>query len=862
MAQALFDDHPIELYLRESGEVPELMPGGLNEFTREPSHDNVPYSLVARPPWLPRLLSAIQPVFECILTLFRKSSGASEFAERFKYIVISSPLLSSSLSSSSINRATTPTTPGHYHQSSPFHATTSPPTTVTGSQISTLTLAFLVPLALARGYYLSCILLVVAVIVLYDGSLGFLTPVRPCSREETWISTLNCLEELVAANKSWDNVVSETLGILENEEQSTAQPSSPSSFLPSLRTALSSTLHTTETQSDSVRQLLAALTSPIVLSQLSHMYAPPRPSLRSTTPKHSRPMSLATASPAHSPSNLQVRPLSLFNLPGDMYAHSQSAPSQTSLVDKRSTWNGSYMSLAGGSSLHPRRRHLSTIFPREDLKLPKTPAFSEAADLPHIPTASEGPSALEDVACDADAEDEPFGVTALELHRRRRGMRVPMLTMASPPSKITRSPSPDPLSRFPFSQGPPLTASFGSNFTSLSSVPSTSRHAHTQSLSNLHLALQGALGSKRFACAHLLALRFSDFSCNAQERVGSDVGEDMDGEDESYWEDVRSVISLLTSTLEDASARLTEAVADTMRRKQLEVEIITDEESCADSVLRERIEFSNSSFAPMPSHLARFAAHVDAITSALDDAREHLQQCVASLKEDAEVPSRHPGDSELPPVALQSYERLRRELGLALRECERGRGTLLEIVQPSTPDHLPEDEDEEDESPTRQDEHLSSGESDKTLYNFSEVHEPKATSVDHGQDHDPSFPDDDATSQLILTTSPQHLPSPGIEQVFESVSVAQPFVRERSKLTREERIRIAKARREGQFGSLGLVPESRAREPPPPRENWGPGGEVVQELKDVIWQVSERRRKMLERPPTLVLHPDGSHSPP
>jgi hypothetical protein len=591
------------------------------------------------------------------------------------------------------------------------------------------------------------------------------------------------------------------------------------------------------------------------------MYAPPRPSLRSTSPKHPRPISLATSSPAHSSSNLQIRPLSLFSLPGDVYTLSRSALSQTSLVDKRSTWNGSYMSLAGGSSLQPRRRHLSTVFRPEDLKLPEKPAFFEDADLAHIPTASEGPPALEDVTCDADAEDEPFGVAALELHRRRRGMRVPMLTVASPPLKTAHSPSPNTLFRFPVSPGPPLTASFDSNFTSLSSVPSTSRHAHTLSLSNLHLSLQGALGSKRFACAHLLALRFSDFSSDAQERIGCDVGEDIDVEDESYWEDVRSVISLLTSTLEDASARLAGAVADTMRRKQLEAEIITDGESCADSVPRERVEFSKSSFAPMPSHLARFAAHVDAITSALDDSRDHLQQCVASLKEDAEEASRHPRDLNLPPITLQSFERLRRELGLALRECERGRGTLLEIVQRSTPDQLPEGEDE-DESPGRQDERLSSGESDKTLSNFSDIHEPKETSVDQVQDHDLSFPDDDATSQLILTTSPQHLPSPGIEQVFESVSVAQPFVRERSKLTREERIRIAKAQREGQFGSLGLVPGSQAREPPPPRENWGPGGEVVQELKDVIWEVSERRRKMMERPSTLVLHPDGLHSPP
>jgi hypothetical protein len=34
-------------------------------------------------------------------------------------------------------------------------------------------------------------------------------------------------------------------------------------------------------------------------------------------------------------------------------------------------------------------------------------------------------------------------------------------------------------------------------------------------------------------------------------------------------------------------------------------------------------------------------------------------------------------------------------------------------------------------------------------------------------------------------------------------------------------------------------------------EKWGPGGEVVQELKDVIWKVGEKRRKMADSPPQV-----------
>jgi len=62
-------------------------------------------------------------------------------------------------------------------------------------------------------------------------------------------------------------------------------------------------------------------------------------------------------------------------------------------------------------------------------------------------------------------------------------------------------------------------------------------------------------------------------------------------------------------------------------------------------------------------------------------------------------------------------------------------------------------------------------------------------------------------------------------------------VRERSKLSRAERIQAMKAKRESGGDALGSESKTGA-------ERWGPGGEVVQELKDVIWKVGERRRKM------------------
>jgi hypothetical protein len=87
------------------------------------------------------------------------------------------------------------------------------------------------------------------------------------------------------------------------------------------------------------------------------------------------------------------------------------------------------------------------------------------------------------------------------------------------------------------------------------------------------------------------------------------------------------------------------------------------------------------------------------------------------------------------------------------------------------------------------------------------------------------------------------LPPAGAEQVFESEAEVGVFTRERSKLSREERIQLAKARRES---GLGLEISVTSPGDTVEREKWGPGGEVVQELKDVIWKVGERRRKMTD----------------
>jgi hypothetical protein len=438
-------------------------------------------------------------------------------------------------------------------------------------------------------------------------------------------------------------------------------------------------------------------------------------------------------------------------------------------------------------------------------------------------------------------------------------------------------------------------------------------------------------------------------------------------DEEEYWENVRSMMELLTSTFCDEAARLGEAVEDVERQKlrdqnptpapeeeedgeerefgrmmmmmgvgrddddEDEDEDNEDEELKEGERDRRRSQHPlvstllvsstadgdgfggrrTKSFAPMPSHLSRFAAHVAAITSALEDARDHLQECVDSLKEGSSASSpssqqhqqntnlalrrrqmmRHKKslsrmssslglnsregsfpdeglgleEEEEEHRAIQAYDRLRRELGMALRECERGKQKLVDIVNP--PVLSSDEEDDASDSGTPGFAHdLASDESDSKLdpISPSEDEEDKGTAVAVGDGddevvvHPHEAAVDDVTRHLLMESSIQHLPPVGIEQVYEAdTSGAVPFSRERSKLSREERIKMMKAKREAAAAAAGSGSLSGSGDgfaglfqPEPVRrgkiDKWGPGGEVVAELKDVIWKVGEKRRKMQE----------------
>ena len=483
----------------------------------------------------------------------------------------------------------------------------------------------------------------------------------------------------------------------------------------------------------------------------------------------------------------------------------------------------------------------------------------------------EAAASLSEQEGDADgvvplSERGQFASAALEFQRQRRSRGIEALypSPLSPPPKYTaispQPPTPTHITRLgtrsSSSQSPPPSSYSASRFTAIQ-MP-----RHPLSLHSLTLTLNGALAARRYAASHLLALRFG----------AGDAQEDNGRGDDSYWEDVRSVMALLTSALAHATAPLLSAL-EAAEHERLLTENPTPTHSRASSESytqsspfhhqqrpagRTSSPHIVTSFAPLPSHLSRFAAHVDALTNALHDAREHLDSCVASLRDGTATSTTSPSPQDAP--ALRAYERLRRELGLALRECERGREPLLELLlPPRAPSPDDEDEDEEDDVPALGPD-AESSDSDKAPSHPSSptTHAVlvEARPPDHEDEDEVEVGDRD---RGVLVVGLERLPAPGIEQVFEADDAgadadAGPDVdadadadgprrlaRPRSKLSRADRIAAAKARRAmtGGRGGLGLSVGDRDGAD---GVQWAPVGDVVQELKDVIWKVGEQRR--------------------
>ncbi|KIY46121.1 hypothetical protein FISHEDRAFT_75964 [Fistulina hepatica ATCC 64428] len=723
MAQAVYDDHPLQEYLTEQlGEVAgELMPGGLRDL----AHDDV-----QQPTELLPLVQVTRRII-ALLSSVRRQSRPSSFVERFKYQIISSPLLDTSLAFLSAP---------HY---SPSH---SPPPPEVDANHS-------VPLN--TWVVFAIIALPPTIIGSVSFSLGIITFVvclvtfaanRNAPSEVTVQPIWDAVTQLITANDKWQSTVREAIETLEGEATCGPSPSSP------LRVTLHSSLQSTQSQCDNVRHLLSALASPSQVPQISEMYAPPSPASALSNSYHMLP-------------NLR-RPLSL---PTHGLTPSRS---------KRSTWSG----------LPPRQqRHhsdLTHLAPQYPSSAPVSPSKS-------LPVRRQ-PNDEDDLELgDDNGPQARFSSFALDLQRKRRSAGFEALGIS-----LHGTPEGFQSSRFTTNASP----------------------RHPLSTSAINLALQGALAARRHACSYLLALRFTP---------------EDDGGDNDYWDDVCSIVGLLTGAFVEITDGLRTALAQAEQQRLREGTPTPALEGTKPELPSRRL-LASSSFAPMPDALARFARHVDAISTALDDAKDNLTQTVSSLRDHEDDTS----TADLPltssSVALQAYDRLRHELGIALRECERGRADLVDVLRPPSPPV--EDETLEDLPPLGHD--VGSDDSDKAEPAEDDDIPQSSTGPRHHYSGVVAESEGGGAIRPVDASIPSDfLPPPGADMVFEGMSGPPSVIRERSKLSREERIKLMKARRESAV----------AWAPPPP--TWGPGGEIVQELKDVIWQVGERKRRMMKKSP-------------
>ena len=499
----------------------------------------------------------------------------------------------------------------------------------------------------------------------------------------------------------------------------------------------------------------------------------------------------APSSPALSAHNLSSTPAHSRKPSGLLNSRS------TSILDKRSTWNGVLSSrprVGLGISVASRQARDGFL---DENPFP-SPSLSSSGGAPLATEAG-------DFQQDGDG-DLPFGVMALQLQRAYRTPKRQSLDVPKSKNMSLR------------------TSPIASRFTTLQ------KNRHPFSVTALQHSLQAALSSKRFACCNLLALRFED------------------DEEDAYWEDVRSVITLLTSTLEDETARLTEALESShlsRQREQLPTAPPTPNNPMVSPSYQRRTHHrlqDSISFAPLPSNLAKFISQAEAIGSALDQASDSLRACTSSVRKLAGMPldAEEQLDSTAS-AALQAYETLRRDLGLALRDCERARDPLLGLI-PKASD-AESDSDEPAVPPLAQD-HSSAADSDSGRGD-------PALDSPNPLEYASRGPvmTDDVTRHLLAGTSASHLPPPGEEQLFEAESAPSiRGLRERSSLSRVERIALAKAGRESAQQSPG-TPALR------------PGGEIVEELKQVISRVNDRknhRLSLLRTPVAVSMEDEGS----
>lgn len=283
-----------------------------------------------------------------------------------------------------------------------------------------------------------------------------------------------------------------------------------------------------------------------------------------------------------------------------------------------------------------------------------------------------------------------------------------------------------------------------------------------------------------------------------------------------YWADVHQILMDLQAALLDGVTKLDEHLADSMEPGH-----------------KRWITGTTDSFAPRPANSRLLQHELGDIARLLANASERIQDV-------RRMASRHAGDHVL---INEHWMQLRTDLGAMINHWEKGKVLVERMTdkpqEPGFSRFTSAFSHRSDEQPDLDKDANTSA--DLSLPSI-----PSNSDLD-GDIEEPRVVVDDASSHLLSSTSPAHLPPPGIEAVFEDYVARLPTSKfvdpSGKKLSRQERIELIKAAREQKAsskerdaeipmsGGLGLMPlETKAR-----------GGAMVSELKNVIDRIRHQR---------------------
>ncbi|CUA75673.1 hypothetical protein RSOLAG22IIIB_06006 [Rhizoctonia solani] len=758
MAQAVYDQHPLGDYLKdEAGEqaLRLCVPGGDGPVAND-SEDTSDVCIPSTIELVEPLIGLVRHLYQSIM-LFSRQTAHREFAERFTHAVILSPLLGSTGGSSP-----PPALPKQHDNESvaPIHAWPIAAAILVGAVF------------IASGIIPASIIAIGAGVAHFTNiapehhARRFLAVACGKLRSTGWLGEweddpapvmLASLDKCVQAASAWDTVVSEAMALLETEERNMFYASSPQSPRPSssaLRIAITSELNTATSTTDTLRSLFGPLTSPAALAPLTTMYGPPASPPPVRVRHHARYASIGSGPRVPSPS-----------------------PPPPMTGTKRSTWGpgithtpstgGKFSASGSYSHLGIGRRRTSASLRRSRLRTPNP--LDVESDI-----GGQESEKLAPLLPQFNSDSEAAGPKTPP--RRLIPLGSP-LAFKTPERDVEVS-SPKLM----------MSSTFGS--AALSTLRQSS-HIQTTSLTALRHALTAARASRRHTAAHLLALRFTDG-------------------DSEYWEDVRSVLNLLSAGLEDSANRLSNAVDCMSDGKQRTASFGSDRSFLAAAAAIVTPMSAGFGFAPSLRPQERFDICVRELGSALVRAN----QLVGSMP-----------DSSLLEESDSKLEAVRRELGSALRQLERAR-SVIKSQRTSKPSPAQQHQ-EQQEQPQEEDSDVPALDASPSSPTSEDLTPFRRHSL-NSEKSDELVGPDDASAYLLLATSPASLPAPGIEQVFEADTEDVPStrIRPKSTMTRAERIAAR-----------------RAAPPVPPKPidgNW----EVVKELKAVISEVGGRRRKV------------------